>query len=91
VLGISLEDSTFKSNYYQFSLETGVEAIRHPELLEEIHYAVMVGCWYWNNRKINALADANDSVAVTRAINGGTNGLVDRQKLLSLCQFIFGG
>lgn len=82
---------TFKSNYYQFTLETGIEAIRHPELLEEIHYAVMVGCWYWNKRKINALADANDSVAVTRAINGGTNGLAERQKLLSICQFIFGG
>jgi putative chitinase len=51
----------------------------------------MVGCWYWNKRKINALADANDSVAVTRAINGGTNGLAERQKLLSLCQFVFGG
>ena len=82
---------TFKANYYQFTLETGIEAIRHPELLEEIHYAVMVGCWYWNKRKINALADANDSVAVTRAINGGTNGLAERQKLLSLCQFVFGG
>jgi len=82
---------TFKSNYYQFTLETGIEAIRHPELLEEIHYAVMVGCWYWNKRKINALADANDSVAVTKAVNGGTNGLAERQKLLSLCQFIFGG
>ena len=82
---------TFKSNYYQFSLETGVEAIRHPELLEEIHYAVLAGCWYWNKRKINTLADANDSVAVTRAINGGTNGLADRQKLLSICQFVFGG
>ena len=82
---------TFKANYYQFTLETGIEAIRHPELLEEIHYAVLVGCWYWNKRKINALADANDSVAVTRAINGGTNGLADRQKLLSICQFVFGG
>lgn len=82
---------TFKSNYYQFSLETGVEVIRQPELLEEIHYAVMVGCWYWNKRKINELADANDSVAVTKAINGGTNGLAERQKLLSICQFVFGG
>jgi len=82
---------TFKANYYQFTLETGVEAIRHPELLEEIHYAVLAGCWYWNKRKINALADANDSVAVTRAINGGTNGLAERQKLLSICQFVFGG
>jgi len=82
---------TFKANYYQFTLETGVEAIRHPELLEEIHYAVLAGCWYWNKRKINTLADANDSVAVTRAINGGTNGLAERQKLLSICQFVFGG
>ena len=57
---------------------TGVEAIRHPELLEEPFYAVMGGCWYWNKHKINALADKDNVLAVTKAINGGSNGLTQR-------------
>lgn len=81
---------TFKANYYQFTLETGVEAIRHPELLEEPFYAVMAGCWYWQRRKINALADADNVLAVTRAINGGTNGIVQRKALLLKCKEVFG-
>lgn len=36
-------------------------------------------CWYWTTRNLNALADAGKFVAMTRAINGGTNGLADRQ------------
>jgi len=80
---------TFKANYYQFTLETGVEAIRHPELLEEPFYAVMVGCWYWNKHKINALADKDDVLAVTKAINGGSNGLTQRAELLEKCKRTF--
>lgn len=80
---------TFKANYYQFTLETGVEAIRHPELLEEPFYAVMVGCWYWNKHKINALADKDNVLAVTKAINGGSNGLTQRAELLEKCKRIF--
>lgn len=80
---------TFKANYYQFTLETGVEAVRHPELLEEPFYAVMSGCWYWNKNKINTLADKDDVLAVSKAINGGTNGLAERKALLKLCKGVF--
>lgn len=41
------------------------------------------GAWsagdFWNSRKLNGLADRNDIVAVTKAINGGLNGLDDRK------------
>ena len=85
---------TFKSNYYQFSLEANVDCLRHPEILEELHYAVMVGCWYWNKHKLNALADKNTDEAfiqITKSINGGTNGLVDRKAYLTVCKKVFGG
>ena len=33
---------------------------------------------YWLSRGLNTLADAGDQVAVTRRVNGGTNGLAER-------------
>lgn len=80
---------TFKSNYYQFSLETGIDVLKHPELLEEIHFAVLAGCWYWKRNKLNTLADKDDFVGVTKAINGGVNGLEERKKWWELCKAVF--
>jgi putative chitinase len=59
-----------------------------PELLEEPYYAVESACWFWKKSNLNALADRDDIVAVTRRINGGINGLEDRRRYynkLSLC------
>jgi len=54
-----------------------------PELLEVPDGAAMAAGWYWDSRKINALADRDNIEAVTRAINGGTIGLAERRKLLA--------
>ena len=53
----------------------------HPEALAELPWACLSAADYWDMRKLNALADAGDFVAITRRINGGTNGLADRQAL----------
>ena len=34
--------------------------------------------WYWTTRRLNAEADANNIVMITRRINGGLNGYEDR-------------
>lgn len=46
--------------------------------------------WYWHSRKINRHADADDIKAVTRAINGGLNGLLDRQARLRVAKKAMG-
>ena len=51
---------------------------QEPELLEEPQWAALSACDYWEMRKCNEAADAGDFELVTRLINGGTNGLVDR-------------
>lgn len=51
-----------------------------PELLEQAEWACKSAAWFWNSRNLNALADAGDFVGVTRRINGGTNGLTERQE-----------
>ncbi|KAB1069278.1 peptidoglycan-binding protein [Methylobacterium planeticum] len=53
-----------------------------PEKLEEFPWALMAAFWFWDTRGLNALADADDVVAVTKKINGGTNGLADRKAAL---------
>jgi len=43
---------------------------------------VAAATWFWTTHSLNALADRDDLQAITRTINGGTNGLQDRQRLL---------
>lgn len=50
----------------------------NPELLETPEYACRSAAWFWKSRKLNDLADAEDFLKITRRINGGTNGLADR-------------
>lgn len=52
-----------------------------PALLERPDLAALSAAWYWHSRGLNALADAGDFVGITRRINGGTNGMADRQAL----------
>ena len=44
--------------------------------------AVDVAVWFWTKHGLNALADRDDVIAVTQAINGGLNGLADRKAKL---------
>ena len=57
-----------------------------PELLELPEYGILAACWFWTKHKLNELADADNLIRITRKINGGTNGIIDRQKRLSLAK-----
>jgi putative chitinase len=50
-----------------------------PEALEQPRWAALSAGDYWAMRGLNAIADSGDFVLLTRRINGGTNGLADRQ------------
>lgn len=52
-----------------------------PELLEHPDMAALSAAWYWHSRGLNALADTGDFRGITLKINGGLNGLADRQAL----------
>lgn len=42
--------------------------------------------WFWKTHGLNALADKGDQVAVTRRVNGGTNGLAGRLALFNVAK-----
>jgi putative chitinase len=52
-----------------------------PALLEVPRWAALSAAMYWRTRGLNRWADADDIVTLTRRINGGTNGLADRQAI----------
>ncbi|EPN26710.1 glycoside hydrolase family protein, partial [Pseudomonas syringae pv. actinidiae ICMP 19096] len=44
-------------------------------------HAAMSAAWFWHRAALNSLADKGDFLTITKRINGGTNGLADRQAL----------
>lgn len=81
--GRGLIQITGRANYQKISNACGVDFVKNPELLETPDWAAMSAAWFWAATNLNALANLNtdDSfVKITKKINGGTNGLEDRQK-----------
>lgn len=70
---------TGRENYRRVSNALGVDFVTHPSLLASSKYAAYGAAWWWSTNGCNQLADRGDFIAVTRRINGGTNGLADRQ------------
>jgi putative chitinase len=69
---------TGRANYREFGRELGIDLEAHPEIASIPSIGVLTASKYWSDRGLNALADADDIVAITKRINGGTRGMVDR-------------
>lgn len=78
--GRGLIQITGRSNYTQAGRALGVDLVRQPELLESPTLAARSAAWFWSANGCNRFADAGDFVGLTRRINGGLNGLADREK-----------
>lgn len=50
-----------------------------PAALTDPQWAALSAADYWDDKGLNALADAGDFKAITRKINGGLNGYADRK------------
>ena len=69
---------TGRANYQRLGDILGVDLVNNPELAATPKISVLTALEYWKQRKINTFADRDDIRLVTRAINGGFNGLDDR-------------
>lgn len=89
---------TGRSNYTrlsQWAFEKGLVPtpayfVDNPTELASDEYAGLGAAWYWVVARpdINALSDAKDVVMVTTRINGGQNGIADRQQRYAAAQQI---
>jgi putative chitinase len=71
---------TGRANYTAAAKGMRLDCVDHPELLATHKYAAQSAAWWWETHGCNEIADRGDFVALTRRINGGTNGLADRQR-----------
>ncbi|MEM7352873.1 MAG: glycoside hydrolase family 19 protein, partial [Acidobacteriota bacterium] len=88
--GRGLIQLTGKTNYGKFAqwIDDG-DVLAEPDRVAE-RYAVDSAVYYWATHNLNALADLDDVTRVTRAINGGVNGLDDRMMLLDQAKTALG-
>lgn len=77
--GRGLIQLTGKDAYAAFSLAADNNALLEPNLVAEVELAALSAGWFWSSNGLNALADNKDIVGMTVRVNGGTNGLDDRQ------------
>lgn len=80
--GRGLIQLTGRANYARAGARLGLPLEAEPALAAEPATSLRIACDYWVDRRINAPADRDDLEAVTRAVNGGLNGLADRRACL---------
>lgn len=90
--GRGLIQITGRANYLACSqaLYGDSRLLDTPELLEQPVGACRSAGWYWSAHDLNALADAGSFRAITRAINGGFNGLAERLAFYERAKGILG-
>ncbi|KEZ65506.1 chitinase [Pseudomonas syringae pv. syringae FF5] len=79
--GRGLIQITGRANYAECGEALGLDLLQQPELLERPEHAAMSAAWFWHRAGLNTFADRSDFLTITKRINGGTNGLADRQEL----------
>lgn len=80
--GRGLIQLTGRENYARAAAALGLDLLAQPELLSAHGPAALSAAWFWDDRGLNALADAGAFEEITRRINGGVTGLEERRELL---------
>lgn len=70
---------TFADNYRRCGIALNLPLLEKPDLLLDPVNGARSAAWFWEDHGCNEKADAGDFEAITRAINGGLNGLDDRR------------
>lgn len=79
--GRGLIQTTGRDNYKRTGDALGVDLMANPDALAEPVLAARSAAWFWNSKGLNDLADLGDFLTITKRINGGYNGLSERQML----------
>ena len=81
---------TGRFNYKKYGDMLGVDLVAQPELAAQPEMAFSTAGLFWRANGLNELADAQDFLRITKRINGGTNGLADREKYYARAKEVLG-
>lgn len=73
---------TGRANYRKYGRALGLPLEARPELAGTIANAALIAAAFWRAAGCNAHADRDDLRGATKAVNGGLNGLADRESYL---------
>lgn len=88
--GRGLIQITGKVNYIALAMALDINCIVAPEILEQPVNACRSAGWFWKCKGLNALADKGDFKTITLRINGGYNGLQERETLYAKAKLVLG-
>ena len=71
---------TGRANYTRAGQALKLPLVAEPHLAARPQHAFRVSAWWWWQAGLNPISDRLDVIGATRRINGGTNGLRDRQE-----------
>ena len=80
---------TGRANYRVFGDALGLDLVANPALAATKEVAFRIAGLYWRKRGLNALADRQDFRRITKLINGGFNGLIDRLRFWDRAKGVF--
>jgi putative chitinase len=81
---------TGRSNYEAYGKLLGLDLISHPEQAATPQVGFRIAGLFWEKHGLNGLADRQVFIAITKIINGGTNGLEDRLKYYARAKRVLG-
>ncbi|MEI0566558.1 glycoside hydrolase family 19 protein [Brachyspira pulli] len=71
---------TGKNNYEYYGKKINIDLVNNPDLAKESNAAMEIALLFWKEKGLGMFAKIGDVKTVTKLINGGYNGLADRQK-----------
>ena len=77
--GRGLIQLTGRDNYLAFADSLQISVDDAAQYLETFEGCVQSACWFWENNNLNALADQGNIDAISKKVNGGTEGLENRR------------
>ena len=89
--GRGIKQLTGRNNYAAFGKSVGMSAEEAAGYVATEKGAMESACWFWKKNKLQKWADKGDNKGLTKAINGGTIGLEDRNSRWDNCLAILGG
>jgi putative chitinase len=89
--GKGLKQVTGRANTTAFGKTVGMTAEEAAAYLLTKKGALESALWFWASRNLNDVADTGDVTRLTKIINGGDIGLVDRQQRYAKAMAALGG